>query len=300
MAGRSALSVLVSLLAGLGGCNQLDGGETEFVSRASSPIPSSAADRESAPSALPAEMVGVVVPVAYATVTARIDGIVERLDVSVGSRVEEGAVVARLDGLTLGDDVRIARAKRAAAIAKLDERKDARVDARTTLAKDAALGPDLVTGDALQHSQARARAAAASVRIADAQVATADAELAVMNRRRGDLSVLATATGRVQDVEVEPGESVVAGEPLFRIADDSSARVRFAVSTDARARLAEGGRVCVLADDSTRGVDAIVDRIAPSLDVRAGVFAAEARWAARTEGHVIGSAVRVRFGRCEA
>ncbi|MBA3666623.1 MAG: HlyD family efflux transporter periplasmic adaptor subunit [Sphingomonas sp.] len=220
-------------------------------------------------------------------------GSVQQLWVARGQRVAAGAPLFRIDPTSLS-----ARADQARA--QIDEAQAGVATDRANLAKSrAALGEnaaevertsaDLARYLAAQRSkpgavaqqqidQARAAAvaaqrqrdaaqgelAAAAARIssAEAQVGSKRAGLTDAERQVQDLSPLAPAGGRIEDVLFQRGEWAAANAPIISLIPDDQIRVRFYVPQALIAAYRPGTRVAIACDGCSSGMTATVNYVA--------------------------------------
>lgn len=137
-------------------------------------------------------------------------------------------------------------------------------------------------------ADAREEAAREAVRRALAEARISEAVLVAADRRVSDLSALAPASGRVEDVLYQPGERVAVNSPVVSIVPDGGVKVRFYAPQRHVASLRPGQRVGIACDGCPDDMTAVVEFVAPrpeftppviySLEVREKlVFLVEAR-----------------------
>ena len=154
-----------------------------------------------------------------ADVRAEAGGRVLEVGAEIGQRVEEGALLARIEARAQADAVRAARA---AVRAAEEELAVARREVERTRA--------LVAGGALprrdiERAESAATAAQARVREARAGLASASSQLA-------DATVRAPMDGVVSAAPVRQGDVVAPGAPLFTIIDPSTIRLEASVPSE--------------------------------------------------------------------
>lgn len=154
---------------------------------------------------------GYVVARTKAAVSAKIPGRLAYLGVSEGSRVEKGAVIARLDNADYTASVGQAEAELASAKATLIETRSDRDQAQREFVRVRdvrAQNPNLVSPQEVENADSRARQADARV---DAQSARVDASAAGLRVAQANLEntyIRAPFSGTVLRKEAEVGEVV--------------------------------------------------------------------------------------------
>lgn len=178
-----------------------------------------------------------------ATVTTRTGGVIRRLLVEEGQSVREGQTLAELES----DEQRIAW-DRASTTLETREREAERV---RKLFEQA-----LVSEDAWEKARRDAR---------DARHA---ADLARLELSR--TAIVAPFAGVVLERHLDVGNTVASGTQVYTLADVSPLYADVNVPERHVARLGAGQRVRVTPDASPAGVDAVIERIAPSVDPATG------------------------------
>jgi membrane fusion protein (multidrug efflux system) len=182
-------------------------------------------------------------PERQATVTARTKGVVEKLLVEEGTRVEEGQALAVLED----DEQRIAAAKATAA--------------RDTTAREAARAQDL-------HAQGLLAEEPRDAAERKAAEAAREADLAALTHAR--TIVRAPFTGQVLKRHLDVGATVSDGTAVYDVGDLDPLVADVNVPERHLSRLAPGQSVRLLADASGTLVDARVDRVAPAVNPQTG------------------------------
>jgi HlyD family secretion protein len=217
----------------------------------------------------------------------RVPGRLADLSVDEGDRIAAGAVLARLDGGYLEDDLRMARSRRdaqAATVIKLERgsrpeeiiqagalvaARQATLEnaARTLARKQDLAAKGWVTHQAHEDSEAARKAAAADVRTAEeglklvrigprvediaaarAQLKAEEAAVANGERRVSDVLLRAPSAGIIQTRVREPGSIVAAGETIYVLTLTRPMWVRTYVGEADLRRLRSGQAVEVLTD----------------------------------------------------
>ncbi|MEZ4401749.1 MAG: efflux RND transporter periplasmic adaptor subunit [Kofleriaceae bacterium] len=216
---------------------------------------------------------------ARAVVRAEVGGQVVAVGPELGEPIAKGELLVRIEVKTLGDGVRSAEAGVASAQASYD-----------VALREAERAEALVRGGALAAREAeRARGAAA---MAKAQLAQARSAVAGARNQLGDTTVRAPLTGVVAARQVNVGDIVAPGAPLYDLMDPGTMRLAAAVSSDDLAAVAVGrpvrfevrgypgqtfdgtiARIAPAADPVTRQIPILVDLPNPGGRLIAGLFA---------------------------
>jgi len=231
---------------------------------------------------------GTVEPIQAASVSAQVDGIIERVAFHEGDEVERGQLLFQIDPRPYQAAHAQAEATLSRDLAQLEsaERDQARFE---ELAKR-----EFVT--AQQLDQARSNAAA--------QAATVRSDSAVVSRARLDLdraSVRAPISGRAGAVLLKEGNVVRAagGEPLVVINQISPILVRFAVpATELGAVRGAGAGLPVVATpvgDTARPVPGLLTFVDNAVDSMTGTILLKASFPNRERSLWPGGLVRVSF-----
>lgn len=190
----------------------------------------------------------------------RIGGKISERRGELGSRVQAGQVLARLDARDLDLQLASSRAGLAAAEAEL-------IQTRNELARLKSLYQQKFIGQsALDQAQAAFDAAAARVNAAQAQVSLAE------NQARYT-ALVADRPGIITKVAAEVGQVVAAGQPVFRVAYDGEREVHARVG-EATAQAMPVGTPLQVRLGSAPGLllEGQVREIAPALDATRSVL----------------------------
>ena len=190
---------------------------------------------------------------------APVAGVVARMSVERGQRVEAGAPLFVMDARTLGaqqdearagvvqgqTQVEAARAAHAQALANAEAQRAVAANARANANRYTSLrraDPDAVAAIEVDRFVAEARAAeaqAAAARQANAARAQVDAAEAGVRRAGAGLTQLgvqadllgprAPAAGRIEEVYFQPGEWAAANQPVVALLPDAKVKLRFFV-----------------------------------------------------------------------
>lgn len=164
-------------------------------------------------------------------------GRVQRVDVQVGESVRTGQVLGEMDPVDLDDRIvaRQAAIRRAEANALAAAAQVADAQARSTFAAtqarryDELLKVHTVSEESAESKRQETQVAEAGLSAARANLAAARQELAgaradheVLRRQRSNLQLVAPVDGLVAARHVDPGTTVVAGEPVIEFIDPAS------------------------------------------------------------------------------
>jgi len=164
-------------------------------------------------------------------------GRVQRVDVQVGESVRAGQVLGEMDPVDLDDRIAAQQAavRRAEANALTAAAQVADAQARSSFAAnqarryDALLVVHTVSEESAEAKRQESQVAEAGLAAARANLAAARHDLAgaraeyeVLRRQRSNLQLVAPVNGLVAARHVDPGTTVVAGEPVVEIIDPAS------------------------------------------------------------------------------
>lgn len=165
-------------------------------------------------------------------VGAQIDGVVARVEVEAGQRVEKGQVLVRFEDHQLQANLLRARARLNEAVSRSSsaqtridaaqsQRNEAKVryDQRVQLARTGAISLDeLRTAETrLRTAEAQERTTFADHDASGAEVSTAQAEMAIARADLEAAVIRAPADGKIVRRISEPGASVVVGQPVIAL-----------------------------------------------------------------------------------
>lgn len=242
------------------------------------PVPASVSEapRPGAPSAF----LGVVIPHDSVEVSSKFEGRLERLEVDVGDRVEQGEVLARLDVRPLVQDLAAARAnlqgsraeEQAASLALAEAReKKGRYFSPRSLELGVYSQEELAK-IRYEESTATARLAAARARSREQQARVVELEQSV-----GDAELVAPFAGVIATRPVSPGARIAAGQPILRLLGTGGRKIRFAVPEEQARQLEPGSPLRLSIDQPGLTLAGHVETLAPEVDAAARmVFAVAA------------------------
>lgn len=215
------------------------------------PVETMKVERRSVEYVVPA--VGTVEAFERVRATARVPGVVEKVNFVEGNRVKAGALLATIEP----DRYRVAVD---AAHSALDRTQAAKRDADQALERRESLArsnPDLVRQEELDTFRARAIAAEA-----DWRQAKANYDLAKINLR--DAYVRAPVDGVIQTREVQTGQYVQPGAAIATLVREDPLLVRFRVPEDESTRIGKDSRILFRAGG--REHEAVVQLVAAGAD----------------------------------
>jgi RND family efflux transporter MFP subunit len=179
------------------------------------------------------EGTGTVTTDVLADIASKITGRVEQVFVNEGDPVEQGEIVAMLDQTDLLRQVEAARARLAAARVAAEERQREWNRERRLVASRA------VSVEESQQHEERLAVAQRAVEAAQAELAAAEYNLSLVQ-------IPTLFSGIVIKRRVVPGVSVVAGQPMFTVADTSLVYVNAFVDQDFSGKLRKGEPATVI------------------------------------------------------
>ena len=213
-------------------------------------------------------LVGSLKPKERVEVTSKITGRVERVYVDVGDRVEEGRLIAELEGEELEQQVLRAEASLAVAQAMQAQRGAELENARAEEQRSAELRTQgLISLQAHQTAETRALVVDSQLRLAGAQVRQAQAELEELRIRLQQAKIHSPLSGWVARRYVHPGALVNPNTPILSLLRLSTMVVEVNVPERDLVRLRAGSQAVVTIDAlGDRNYDGRVARISPLLD----------------------------------
>jgi RND family efflux transporter MFP subunit len=197
---------------------------------------------------------GSLTAVREAEVRAETGGPVREVRVQAGQRVSSGAVLAKLDDVSLNDAFLSTRAAfRSADVALADARRDFERDERLH-------GAGAVSERDLERSKTR-------VATAEAALADAQSRLVSAQERLEKTTIRAPFAGVVSEREVSAGDVVQPGALLYTVVDPSSMQLEATVPAEQLQSLKVGTPVeFTVAGYGARRFQGRIDRVNPSVD----------------------------------
>ncbi|MEM8961211.1 MAG: efflux RND transporter periplasmic adaptor subunit [Acidobacteriota bacterium] len=226
-------------------------------------------------------------------VVARSEGQLERLLVEIGSEVEEGTVLARLETVLIEHELAIERASLEASSAEANRWRQQALRARAETQRREAL-TDVLSKEELARSVSEAEEAEAQVAASEAVIHQAEARIARLQTQLDRAEIRAPFAGTVATRYVDPGAVVLPGTPILRLISARDRQARFAVPMEEKSdlKLGEPVRVEIL---GIPPMSATVLQIAPEIDAASQMVFAQAQLdeASETVPLVAGTTARV-------
>lgn len=225
-----------------------------------------------------AGFLGVVVATHTVDLAPKVNGRVESVHVRLGERVNANAPIATLDTAALRHDLKMGEAK--LGVARAEEAKaqtelrqlEEELEAFTTLSQSGN-----VSAKELSAAQHRSEAASASLEAARARVAEAEAQVLQLKQTLADAYVRAPFSGVVSDRFVDPGAMVGPLVPIVRLVSADNLRVRFAVPEQSAGEIRTGMAVQAQVSSADAQLNAVVENVAPEVDIASRMIIAEAK-----------------------
>ena len=224
-------------------------------------------------------LVGSLKPREQVQVMARSSGKVEKVLVDVGDMVQQGQLLATLEGDELDQQILRSEAALAVAQATLAQRQAELENAKADQARTAQLAAEgLVSVQSRDSAETRVRVVEAQLKLAEAQVRAAQADLAELNIRQQQQQILSPLTGWIGQRSVDPGALVGSNTPIVSVLRLSSLITEVRVPEQDLAYMRIGNRAVVFIDAlGGKAVEGRVTRISPMLDAatRSGLVQVE-------------------------
>ena len=264
------------------------------------PLPVPASVSGAPRSGAPSSFLGVVIPHDSVDLSSKFEGRLERLEVDVGDRVQQGEVLARLDVRPLEQDLAAARAnlqgsraeEQAAGLLLAEAREK---KGRYFTPRSLELGvysQEELAKIRYEESTALARLEAARARSREQLARVVDLEQSV-----GEAVLVAPFAGVVATRPVSPGARIAAGQPILRLLGTGGRKIRFAVPEEQARQFEPGSPLRLSIDQPGLTLAGHVESIAPEVDVAARmVFAVAAFEAPPPETVATGMVAHVQPG----
>lgn len=211
------------------------------------------------------EAVGTLRSATRTVISAKVMATIEDITVKAGDRVEQGAVLVRLDRKELEARLEQARGALAAAEATLSQ-------ARSDYERYAALRRTNVRAI----SQQEFDAAHSRVLVAEADKARIDSAVHEAAVQLSYATIEAPQEGTVVDRLAEPGDTARPGEPLLVLYDVRTLRIEAPVPESLAVRLSIGQTLGVHVDALNRDIEATVSEIVPQAEAASRTFLVKA------------------------
>ena len=211
-------------------------------------------------------VIGRIVTQQQGPVAARVAGLVDRVGVEVGDRVEKGQPLIWLDSEPLSFALDLARAEHGAMLAELEttlrelQLLEGELERITGLRNSAAFSKAQLVDKQNEIEVARSRIGQARARLDQYR-----ANLELKARDLEDAVVSAPFAGVVSLRHVSPGAYIRVGDPVVTLIDDNALEIEAEVPSDRVAALRPGTKVSVRLDDGTEH-EAEVRAVVPEED----------------------------------
>ncbi|MDD9936123.1 MAG: efflux RND transporter periplasmic adaptor subunit [Myxococcales bacterium] len=233
------------------------------------------AHSDAAPEPVAGRYLGVIVSGYSADVGSEFGGSVTEVWSSVGSRVAADEKLVKIDPRTVGEEVRVARAKLAQQRSAVERAKVELADSRDVLTRLSGM-KDGVSERALVEARAREQRAIAALEEARAGMGMSQARLGQQVTQSRKHVIRAPFAGVLVARFVDPGDVVVPGQVVLRVITEDH-YVRFALPADQGSTLSEGDRVRVLDAEGGPSLAGVVSDVRPEVDAAAHMVFARAR-----------------------
>jgi multidrug efflux pump subunit AcrA (membrane-fusion protein) len=240
-------------------------------------------------------LTGELVPAEESTISTKVGGRLESLDVDVGTRVHPGACIARIEAkdFELRERQAAASLQAARAVLGLDENakagdidpektaivREARAEldqarrdlerATTLVASGAATQSTKDTAEtAVSAAESRWQAAKETVATRRATVTQREAELEIARQQSLDTKITAPYEGVVSERLAGLGDYLIIGSPLAHLLRTDPVRLRAIVSEQSSGLAREGQALRLNFDSGAAAIVAHVSRMSPALGAR--------------------------------
>jgi len=287
-----ACAVAVVLLAA-GGCqNAADAGKKESRPQQNEPRTVRVAEVELRAWPQTIRVQGTLLPHEQSVVGTRIAGVVERVQVDLGSKVAQGELLVSLDQVELALSVQQAEAQLTQACAAIGLRPDQsekelnREEAppvkleravldeaaagvergRQLVARKAMSTEEFQRLEALQKAaEARYQSAINNVGEQIAVVGVRRAALALARQQLADAQIVAPYEGVVEERHVSPGEHVQSGDAIVTLVRADTLRFKAGIPERGAEQVRPGQPLQIHIEGETRPLEAKISRVSPGL-----------------------------------
>jgi membrane fusion protein (multidrug efflux system) len=211
---------------------------------------------------------GEFVSDAMADLSAEVSGVVREVNVRLGDPVAKDQVLAVVDPVVFQQRVKELQASVNLAEAGVEEARAQLQNLQADLnRKKPLLARNLVTAREIEDLESQVAVGAQRISVAQATVDQNRARLATGRDNLQDTKVRAPFAGVVAERYVDMGNHVSAGQPLFRVVDDTEKYLQLRVAEHDSGMIEQGMKV-TLRVDALGGdlVEGVVARIAPAVD----------------------------------
>jgi RND family efflux transporter MFP subunit len=225
---------------------------------------------------------GLVEATRQSTVSAQISGRIKEINFDIGSRVNKGQVILRIDERETGQALAGSNAQVQQAQATLQNAKAAYERSKQLFEQK------FISQSALDKAQA-------DYQVARAQAAASEAGAGQASLAYGYSTVVAPYSGVVAARHVEVGEMVMPGKPLMTGFDPAAMRVVVSVPQDKLPQIGSNPKVTVEVPSLNRWIKAASVTVQPVADMRTHSTQVRVYLPANEEGVYPGMFVRAHF-----
>lgn len=221
------------------------------------------------PSGTP-DWLGVLIAEESMDLASRMDGRVESVKVQVGSVVQQGDVLVKMDARSLQEDLAISESGLLSMKAELDAARLAQTQAEERLRRRETpeqLRLMAISEEELSTARYEQRMGLAKLEVARARVREHEVRVAQLRQKVTEASVRAPFDGVVSGRFVHPTAMVRAGEPLVHLMRRGKLQVRFAKPAQEPGVLTAGQSVRVELAEQGLIFEGRVTQVAPEVDV---------------------------------
>jgi len=227
------------------------------------------------------EATGTVRARTTSTISSKVTGYVQQVNVQVGDHVREGQPLISLEVRDLDVSVRRAEASRAEVESAISELENATAAAKANLdlaqatfkRMEELAAKKSISNQEFDEASARLKVAQANYEMTrsrrtqlNSKMAQVDQEVRAAGIMRDYAKLAAPFSGVVITKTVEPGNLATPGAPLFTIEQDGLYRLEASVDESKLASVRAGQAVEAVIEASDRKVNARVSEIVPSVD----------------------------------
>jgi RND family efflux transporter MFP subunit len=227
--------------------------------------------------ASPQRFTGVLSAAEVVDITPRVAGVIAKVTVGAGDRVEAGQIVAEMDPMQLREELRAAEAALAAASAATRQAAVDVEDARRKLVLETkAVASGVSAQTQLDEARLGVKRAEAAVERAHSSQAAEAARAQNAKDQLTNSGLKAPFAGTVEKRYRDAGNRVEAGQPIVRIVGHGKMRLRFAVPPELVKRVPVGAAVTATIDTIAHSIPATVKQVSPAVDPASGLILVEA------------------------
>jgi len=221
--------------------------------------------------------VGVIIAREAIDLSAELNGTLSTAQLPIGTHVEAGTILARVEVGSLEAELEAAEASLHARYAILAQRELGSLDARRQdLVEEALLKAGVSPERERERAQLELDLARAGRRKAAAEVREGRAALAGLRAKQDSGEIVAPFAGQISTWYQRGGERVQAGEPVARLIAVEQPWVRFAVLANDLGEVSVGAPIEITLLPRGERLSGIVRHLAPELDLASQMLIVEA------------------------